>query len=141
MMERVVELMTDVDQPLSVKAIAEDVGVAQITLRKWQKRPEFAKMLDKVTGAQLTHLRHTAIVKADRALQTIDELMDSESEDMRLRAANRMLELAGWGGTESPSSGPHSTDPLLVVVNNGVTMQPKYAPPPLDGGTDGLDEF
>jgi transcriptional regulator with XRE-family HTH domain len=99
---------------LSLKEIADSLGIAVRTLQRWRDSPEFAaqveeferKITDEVNQAVQTEANETAIAATrvpgllNKALNRIEEILDSS--DSRPTDVLRACQLIGkWGGLES----------------------------------------
>jgi len=90
-MQKAVELLF-LDH-LSDKEIAKKCGIARATLANWKKLPEFQAAL-RAFGTQHRNQAYARLESgSDKAVRTLLELLDSENENTRLKAAIELLRL------------------------------------------------
>jgi len=86
--------------------IAEHVGVAQETVSRWRKKPEYAAAVEAIlTEARLEVAGRMADL-TDKALDVIEDTLDSKYDRrVKLRAAIAVLQLSGVGRAAPSRSG------------------------------------
>ena len=76
---------------------AELAGVKRQTIYKWLKQPEFQQALREAEAEALQSLSQALARLGSKAADTLDKSMDADSDQVRLRAAdivlNRLLQL------------------------------------------------
>jgi transposase len=73
--------------------IAEEVGVSGTTMSTWLKKPEFQEAIK----AEMTRAFQPLAYKARRRLEN---LIESENEQVALQASKDALDRAGYGATQ-----------------------------------------
>jgi hypothetical protein len=87
------------------KGAAEAVGVAPYTVSRWFQQPEFMATLNErrqdIYEANTERLRSLAA----KALDVVEDALDSDSESVRLKAASQVLKAVGLADV-MPPGGP-----------------------------------
>ena len=78
-------------------AVADEEGVRLVTVLEWRYHPAFVLWLKLAKEARVTYAHTRAVGLADRALDTLKELLAADSDKVRLDAAKEILRLAGVG--------------------------------------------
>ena len=92
--------------PLTQKEIAKEVGVHETTICKWKKKDDFNKLVREEQDKFLKDLSAPAI-------RTINALLDSHSDYVRLQAAQDILDRTGYKPTENINM--DSTETVMIV--------------------------
>lgn len=76
----------------TLTAAAKQVGVSREGLYRWLKEPDFADALAAAESEHLQAVQRGLLAASERALIVLGNLLASESESIRLRAALGILE-------------------------------------------------
>lgn len=76
------------------KEIAKEIGVNEATISRWKKQEDFNKAKKDYERGYLSSL-------SAKALRTLAELLDSNTDYVRLAAAKDILDRTGYKPTES----------------------------------------
>ncbi len=78
----------------NIKAAAAEVGIAEKTLHKWMKEPEFAIQLAEAQRAVTKRVMRSVISRAESAVDVLDEIMTDvlTAPPARVSAARTILE-------------------------------------------------
>jgi hypothetical protein len=88
-MERAVELLFYDD--LTDDQIADAVSVGRRTLVRWKGRDEFQSALVEFSARQRQRAHEVLDATVEKAARTLRDLLDSDSEQIRIRAAVEVL--------------------------------------------------
>lgn len=84
----------------SLTESAERAGVAKPTLEKWIRHDEdFKRLLDTFSQGLMEEIKIELVVSARQALHTLQKLLHSENDQIRLSAARDILDRAGFKPT------------------------------------------
>ena len=90
---KAIELMVDGDK--NYKTIAQELGIAHQTLRKWRMQPEFIKELASRRREAMSEAQAKLMAKADHAANRLIEMMDDpKANRINFQAAKVILEMA-----------------------------------------------
>ena len=78
----------------TVSAAAKQVSVSRDAVYRWLKEPDFASALTAAESEHLQSVQRGMLAVSERALVVLGNLLVSESESIRLRAALGILEQA-----------------------------------------------
>ena len=84
--DKAVELL--IEGNMSYTAIAQEVGISRNTLQKIRDDEDTAKFIKDVSNSDLK-------IAISKASKTLIDLLDAESESVRLQSAKHILELGG----------------------------------------------
>ena len=84
--DKAVELL--IEGNMSYTAIAQEVGISRNTLQKIRDDEDTAKFIKDVSNSDLK-------IAVSKASKTLIDLLDAESETVRLQSAKHILELGG----------------------------------------------
>lgn len=76
----------------TLTAAAREAGVSREGLYRWLKEPEFSAALTAAESEHLQSVQRGLLAASERALVVLGNLLVSESESIRLRAALGILE-------------------------------------------------
>ena len=76
----------------TLSAAAKQVGVSRDAVYRWLKEPDFAAALVAAESEHLQSVQRGMLAASERALVVLGNLLVSESESIRLRAALGILE-------------------------------------------------
>nr|BDD44903.1 hypothetical protein 7 [bacterium] len=77
---------------LTMQSVAECVGVTGQTIHNWKRNPTFKKALAKAIGMDAELHRCDLIRLYGKALNKVDQLLDSKNEHIRLQAGRLIME-------------------------------------------------
>jgi len=81
----------------SYKAISDALGVSESTIRKWLKSDEaFKELMFDLVAIVTDEIRIELVAASRAALRTLGELLQSSDEKIRLKAAQDILDRAGF---------------------------------------------
>lgn len=84
----------------SLTESAERAGVAKSTLEKWIRHDEdFKRLLDTFSQGLMEEIKIELVVSARQALHTLQKLLHSDNDQIRLSAARDILDRAGFKPT------------------------------------------
>ena len=101
-MQRAVELLY-YDQ-LTDEQIAQELGISRRGLTRWKKQPEFLNALGEFAALQRQKANEVLEATVTKAATTLRDLLDSENENIRLKASLEVLKLTGTVVEPSTSS-------------------------------------
>lgn len=86
--------------------IAEHLGVAQETVSRWRKKPEYVAAIEAILSEARLEVAGRMADLTDKALDVIEDTLDYKYDRrVRLRAAIALLQLSGVGRATSSRSG------------------------------------
>lgn len=84
----------------SVTESAERAGIAKSTLERWLRHDEdFKRLLDTFSQGLMEEIKIELVVSARQALHTLQQLLRSDNDQIRLSAARDILDRAGFKPT------------------------------------------
>lgn len=84
----------------SLAESAERAGVAKSTLERWLRHDEdFKRLLDTFSQGLMEEIKIELVVSARQALHTLQQLLHSDNDQIRLSAAKDILDRAGFKPT------------------------------------------
>lgn len=75
-----------------VEDAAKNAGISERTLFRWLKKPEFQAVLQFAIRETTMETLRRLVVGKDKALDTLEELLDAESESVQRNAAKDWLD-------------------------------------------------
>jgi hypothetical protein len=85
--------------------IAEHLGVAQETVSRWRKKPEYIATIEAILSAARSETVGRLTELTDKALDVIDEMLDYRyDKSLKLRAAVALLQISGIGRAMSTAA-------------------------------------
>ena len=109
-MQRAVELLY-YDQ-LTDEQIAQELGISRRGLTRWKKQPEFQNALGEFATLQRQKANEVLESTVTKTATTLRDLLDSENENIRLKAALEVLKITG---TVAEPSAPSLTQVEVQV--------------------------
>ncbi len=100
----------------SAVAIAKSIGTTPETISRWKMSPEFLAQINEHQSERLHIAREQLRASAKKAAETVNALMDSPTESIRLKAAISILRLSNIDQPQRIFSGIGSTDPLEILL-------------------------
>lgn len=98
--------------------IAEHLGVAQETVSRWRKKPEYIAAIEAILSAARPETVGRLTELTDKALEVIDEMLDYRyNKSLKLRAAVVLLQISGIGramSTAASAKAPSTSDHAAV---------------------------
>ena len=86
--------------------IAEHLGVAQETVSRWRKKPEYVAAIEAILSEACLEVARRMADLTDKALDVIEDTLDYKCDRrVQLRAAIALLQLSGVGRAASSRSG------------------------------------
>jgi hypothetical protein len=74
-----------------IRKAAKEAGIGRTTLYRWLNEPAFRSALDIQRYACYMEALAVIRISANKAIQTMNNLLDSENEEMRRKASNDIL--------------------------------------------------
>jgi transcriptional regulator with XRE-family HTH domain len=102
-MQRAIELVFF--DELTDEQIANAVGISRRALARWKKRDDFQSALSEFSVRRRERAHEVLDATVEKAAYTLRELLDSDNEQVRLRAAAEVLKVTNTV-SEPRMSGP-----------------------------------
>jgi transposase-like protein len=101
---------------LSAVSVAKLISVAPETVSRWKSNPDFQALVNEHQTEKVTIAREQLRESAKKAASTIDSLLDSKNEAIKLKAALALLHLINVDAPAKIFAGIGSTDPLDILA-------------------------
>jgi hypothetical protein len=99
--------------------IAEHLGVAQETVSRWRKKPEYVAAIEAILSEARLEVAGRMADLTDKALDVIEDTLDYKYDRrVKLRAAIALLQLSGVGRAASSRSGQQRPSDQAATLGN-----------------------
>jgi hypothetical protein len=99
--------------------IAEHLGVAQETVSRWRKKPEYVGAVEAILSDARLELAGRMADLTDKALDVIEDALDYKYDcRIKLRAAIALLQLSGVGRAASNRPGQQRPSDQAATLGN-----------------------
>ena len=75
----------------SVRETSKLLGISEQTIHLWKRDPEFISLLKTETKAHIENCRMWTATLVQKAIETLGDLLESESDAVRLKAVTEVL--------------------------------------------------
>jgi|GEM_PF-1360290 len=100
---------------LSAVSVAREIGVTPETISRWKISPDFQASINAHQAERIAVTREQIRESSKKAVETINNLMASPSETIRLKAAVSMLRFGNFDQPQRLFAGVGPTEPLDVL--------------------------
>lgn len=108
---------------LSGSAVAMQVGITAETISRWKLSPDFLAAINAHQKERVSVAREKLRELAQKAVSTIDGLMDSKSEGIRLKAAVSLLKLTNMDTPSQMFSGIGPDNAIDILLDMQLQVQ------------------
>ena len=98
--ERQLKAVVLLSQGFSSKDVASEVDVSVQTVCEWRKNTDFKALVNSIMDDYIESAVGQMNSLASDAVSVIEQLMESKSESVRLKAACKLLDMLGAGKSE-----------------------------------------
>jgi transcriptional regulator with XRE-family HTH domain len=120
--DQLVTLFLDVERGLSRQQMADELGVSLMTIKAWTKEQHFIdryteRMLDIANDPRASASQAAMMDALPLAANTVRELLESNSDQVRLRAAKMIFDMVGLEPPKTASNDRSEVAAFLKSIN------------------------
>lgn len=125
----------------SAVTVAKQLKIAPETISRWKIVPEFQALINEYQTERISVAREQLREASKKAVDTINSLMDSKTETIRLKAAVSLLKLSNIDQPQHLFAGIGSSDPMdiLLDMKKQLIMEKNLFPTPYAFGKKRYD--
>jgi hypothetical protein len=101
---------------LSAVSVSKIICIAPETVSRWKSNPDFQAKVNEFQAEKVNLAREQLRESAKKAASTIESLLDSKNETIKLKAATALLRLSNVDTPAKLFAGIGPTDPIDILT-------------------------